>query len=291
MFTLGKVTKLRMNGNTDKPTKTKKTSVKLSLRKTIFMPPMFVVYMAPALVVFALIANLDPLYFLFYWFSYHGLSFPVRFGIRLVSFVTLVMSAISAGQVLLGCGYVFVMAAWTLLRCMRLIDEDYKVRTKLLFASPKELSVFVILYNRVILILAGVAAPQASVTLFMLVGCALVIIVLNIMSVNMHDQLPLNIYLMGPFFSVVLIIILNTVLKFVSYYEHISENMLRLWKNDPILVVWGVHKVHGRRVAAMRPIRVFMGIWTTNLLPVNAQFLCHYDAFIADSTVLLTLNN
>lgn len=149
----------------------------------------------------------------------------------------------------------------------------------------------IILYNRILLLLVGLAPPQSTITLFAVVGCAIVIVVLNIMSITMYATLPFNVYMMGPTFSIGLVLILNAILKSVSYYEILSKEMLHRWKNDARLVAWGILKEHGRRVVAMRPILVYIGVWRTNLLQINIELLCRWNAAIVDATITVLLTN
>ncbi|OXA42865.1 hypothetical protein Fcan01_22390 [Folsomia candida] len=211
-------------------------------------------------------------------------------GVKLSSFIFVTLSAISAGQILLGMGYIFVLTTWIILHNICQIDLDYKQRGVLIVAR-KERRATVVLYNRIVLLLLNVAPPLYSVALFMLVGCAGVIVVLNLMSIKMHGILPLNIYILGPFFSLGLIIVLNTVLKCASSYEVRTKDMLHRWKNDTQLVASGAQKEHSRRVAAMRPILLFMAVWRTNILPVDIKFMCDYNAFLVDGTIAVLLTD
>lgn len=147
----------------------------------------------------------------------------------------------------------------------------------------------VVLYNQIVVLLLSAAPLIASLTLFATLGVAIVIVVFNIMSIKMYAMLPFNIYMLGPTFSIILILIMNMVLKSDSHFEVRTKEMLRRWRNDPNLVAWGVLKEQSRRVAAMRPILIYMGIWRTHLLSINIKFVCQYNSFIVDGTITVLL--
>lgn len=138
-----------------------------------------------------------------------------------------------------------------------------------------------------IMIISNISAPaQATVSLVGVLGSAFATIMCNIISVKMYNVLPLNMYLLAPFWSIVLLIILNLVLKYGSQYELVSKEMLRRWRKDVRLVkMGGIGRVYARQVVARRPVRFFIGVWNLNLLPVDRSLLCDYDTFIAESTM------
>ncbi|OXA42432.1 hypothetical protein Fcan01_22937 [Folsomia candida] len=107
----------------------------------------------------------------------------------------------------------------------------------------------------------------------------------------MHGILPLNIYILGPSFSLGFILVLNTVLKCASSYEVRTKEMLHRWENDKNLVACGAQKESMRRIAAMRPILLFMAVWRTNILPVDIKFMCDYNAFLMDGTIAVLLTD
>lgn len=138
-------------------------------------------------------------------------------------------------------------------------------------------------YNQLQIILTSLTPVQTTASFFGLALTASITIMCNIISITMYDVLPPNLYMLGPFWSLVLFIGANIVLKNASQYGIVSKEMLRRWKKNVTLSKTG--KEHARRVRAMRLIRPWIGIWRTNMIPVDRKLMCDYDVLISESTL------
>lgn len=67
--------------------------------------------------------------------------------------------------------------------------------------------------------------------------------------------------------------------------------MICQWRNDPRTTENNAkdNKQNRKIVAGLRPIHIFMGVWTTNLLLLTKEFHRSYNSFITESTITVLL--
>lgn len=103
-------------------TKNKPTEKSRQFVSTVRYAPHVVLYMTPALSIYALFKGLDPLSFIIHWIPKKVLGLEVWLLAKLFSLVNLSLACVTSGQVLLGMGYVLVFAIWLLLHNVKLVD-------------------------------------------------------------------------------------------------------------------------------------------------------------------------
>ncbi|XP_035708429.1 uncharacterized protein LOC110850237 isoform X1 [Folsomia candida] len=254
--------------------------------------PLFAVYMSPALALFAMYHEIDPIHFALHWLPLHLLPTLVRYGIRLVSLVLLTMAGIVIGQVLLGMGYMIIMAVWTCREVIHLMDSEQRRGARVGWRGVDQMRL-VIQYNRLVILISESESGLALGILLVLGGSFLVIVMCNVMTITMYELYPIHVYILAPLFSGIMVCVVNVVWKYVAQVELISREMLRRWRNDYKLVASGTMPEIGRRVGAMRSILLYMGMFDFRWFPVDMETQCNYNAAIIERTIsfLLALKN
>ncbi|OXA53769.1 hypothetical protein Fcan01_10602 [Folsomia candida] len=251
--------------------------------------PLFALYVAPALGIFAVAKGLDPLtfvmdgYFRPDWERYQLAWF---LGFKAFSLIMVTAAVISASKIWLAVACIFTCPAWFLPYNIRMLGKDYDAIGSEGIVWIRNVRIYIIMYNTIVIGFARLGPYLAVIALFMLVACGFAITVCNVVTVRMRSYLPITLYPLFPLLVVILTIVLNTVLRFAAECTEISANLIRFWMCDADQRVGAVAgKIHRKRLKAMQPIKLYVGLGRQTRMDISKEFVCLYNQTIIDYTV------
>ncbi|OXA54273.1 hypothetical protein Fcan01_10609 [Folsomia candida] len=257
--------------------------------KVLGYVPLFALYLAPAIAIFAVVNGLDPLtfvverYFRPDWRRYQLVRF---LGFKTFSLIMLTAAVISASKILLAVACIFIFPAWFLQHNIRMLGKDYDAIGNEGVVWIRNVRIYIIMYNTIVIGFARLGPYLAVIALGMLVGCGLAITICNVVTVRMRTHLPISLYPIFPFIVVLLTTVLNTVLRFAAECTELSAVLIRFWMRDAEQRVGAVAgKIHRERLKAMKPIEIYVGLGRETRMNINKEFVCLYNQAIIDYTV------
>jgi hypothetical protein len=89
--------------------------------------------------------------------------------------------------------------------------------------------------------------------------------------------------------AIVVITLSNVMLRYISKYDEMSDDLLHFWRNDHRLRPVFLMQFFGKRARAIRPIPLSMGLGTIDMIEIDRSLLCSYNVFWIEKTMAILI--
>lgn len=267
-------------------TETSKINNGILMKNLGYVGPLVTLYIGPAIVLYGVWARQDPFHYTLR--KIIGFQSDSRWIILfeyVTSFILISWGTAVSFQILIGCGILLLVGGYFFVNNLRMVDGEFSLPGSRVPVWNK-LRIPIINYNTLFLIVQVFLPVAVTMTLWAVYtsGCACVCT--GYLIITAYERLPHIVYYTVPVFLFMLLSVTNTLLLIVASVEERCNDILRRWKSDPVL---NMEKSWRRRVTAMRSMRMYMGIWRTNMIQIDKSLCSDFNMTVVNKIASLLL--
>lgn len=192
--------------------------------------------------------------------------------------------AFQIGRALSGFLLIFLVLLWIISQCIEML-------TKLRFDGVKNFRV-IFLYSRLRVIIISSFSLLSSCNGLLVVLGLVVNVCANYVTIKLYNTIPFHVYLMFPILATMVPILISTILPHGVKYHEETEKLLSKWKmviqfkNQKNLLTMNMKaKMVLKKLNAMKPVTLYFGVGSYNLIPLTNSFKSEYYMAIMEATV------
>lgn len=258
------------------------------LNKLAYICPLVTLYTVPAIAVFGIYYKMDPFHYFvkrIVGFDSESYSVWLKYLENTISFFLLSWGTLVWFQLLTGGIIILLVGTCFFIRALRLLEWEFSV-TGRRTSTWRKLNLYIVRYHVLFLVVQIFSPAIATMGLSSLCVSGCTCVALGYLVVKAYNRMPPISYSTLPVSLVTILFVTNEILMLVAALEEGCRNTLHRWRTQRFLYK---EKAWAKRVAAMRPIRVNLGVWRTNMLVINKQLCTDFNNTFAVKTASLLI--